>query len=59
MILKKKHTVKIFNQVKFNLKIQKIKINFRIKQAELKMTMKRIMIQIFQMIQYIAIKNKV
>jgi len=44
MILKKKHTVKIFNQVKFNLKIQKIKINFRIKQAELKMTMKRIMI---------------
>ena len=59
MILKNKHTAKIINQVKFNLKIQKIKINFRIKQAELKMTMKRIMIQIFQMIQYIAIKNKV
>lgn len=59
MILKNKHTAKIINQVKFNLKIQKIKINFRIKQAKSKMTMKRIMIQIFQMIQYIAIKNKV
>ena len=59
MILKNKHNTKIINQVKFNLKIQKIKINFRIKQAKSKMTMKRIMIQIFQMIQYIAIKNKV